>query len=85
MECIKASKPLTPPITLAKPVRIFHLFVGALSHQQYEDLLVGDVPFDQAEKDAFVKLAETFNLVPPPVPSTAAKPGKGPGTGQPQK
>ena len=81
IDCIKEGKLLAPPTTLDKPIRIFNLFVGALSRQQYDDLLVGDVPFDQAEKDAFVKLAETFKLVPPASKDAAAKTNKEPGTG----
>ena len=81
MECIKASKPLTPPITLAKPVKIFHLFVGALSHQQYDELLAGDIPYNELERQAFVKLAETFKLVPSASKDATTKTNKEPGTG----
>jgi hypothetical protein len=55
--------------------------LGALSRQQYDDLLVGENPFNKEERQAFVKLAETFNLVPPPVQGPAAKDQKGPGSG----
>lgn len=81
MERLRAGQPLALPITLAKPTKIFHLFVGALSRQQYDELVNGDVAFNPAEKEAFVKLAETFNLVPPPSKDAPAKAQTGPGTG----
>jgi hypothetical protein len=46
--------------------------------------LGGDVPFNEEERQAFVKLAETLNLVPPPGQGTAAKTQNGSGSG-PQK
>ncbi len=81
IEQIRAGQPLTPPTTLAQRTRLFQLFLGALSRQQYDDLLVGENPFNKEERQAFVKLAETFNLVPPPVQGPAAKDQKGPGSG----
>jgi hypothetical protein len=81
IECIKEGKPLAPPITLSKPIRIFQLFMGNLSRQQYEELVNGDVAFNPAEKDAFVKLAETFNLVPLASKDATAKTNKEPGAG----
>jgi hypothetical protein len=73
IEQIKAGQPLTPPISLATPTRIFKLLLGSISPQVYYDLISVDVAFNTDEREAFVKLAETFNLVPPPVQTTAAK------------
>jgi hypothetical protein len=83
IEQIRTGQPLNPPVTLAKPARMFQLFAGALTRPEYDDLLAGDVPFNAEEREAFVKLAETFNLVPPPVQTPTAKSEKG--AGQPQK
>ena len=81
IERIKEGQPLEPPTTLAKPTKIFHLFVGALSRQQYDELVNGDVAFNPAEKQAFVKLAETFKLVPSASKDATTKTNKEPGTG----
>ena len=58
------------------------MLLGSISAQEYYDLISVDVAFNTDEREAFVKLAETFNLVPPPG-STTAKSEKG--AGQPQK
>ncbi len=73
IEQIQAGQPLTPPPSLANLIRLFKLLLGSISSQEYYDLISVDIAFSPDERQAFIKLAETFNLVPPPVQPTAAK------------
>jgi hypothetical protein len=61
---VKENQPLQPPPELEKVVRIFTLFVGALTAAQFDEFMAKDVPFDAEERKVFIKLAEAFKLVP---------------------
>jgi hypothetical protein len=62
--CLKENRPLEPQPDMEKPVRIFTLFVEALSPAQFDEFATKDVPFDAEERKVFIKLAEAFKLVP---------------------
>jgi hypothetical protein len=62
--CLKENRPFEPPSEMERPVRLFTLFVGALSPVQFDEFATKDDPFDAEERKVFVKLAEAFKLVP---------------------
>ena len=55
---------MQPPPEVEKPLRIFTLFVGALPAVHFDEFATKDDPFYAEERKVFVKLAETFKLVP---------------------
>ena len=64
IERLRLAQPLDPPTEMATAIKIFTLLVKALPRDQYDRLITTDDPLTPAERTAFGRLAEHFNLAP---------------------